>query len=341
MKKNSENTNITKPEKQSKLDVLDYESSNNETLSMSTQGQVMSSINSTISNSLFFPLFSSNANKNLPNKPDNTKDQFKIFTKQNILLAFTNQKSTKQLQKSLVGISKDIIDNIIYELSGCFRMVIKDKNGNYFCSDLIKICDKNQRIKILKELSNTINEDCTDEFGTHTIQNLIEFASSGEEFKLLLMSFNDFNRITVTSLNQYGTHVIQKLIVHIPEKHRMLFNLMFVKFIVILSRDMYGVCAVKKFVGYTKNEVIMKQFLTTIITNFINISQNKYGNYLIQDLLEKWWNKEEGTYLKNMIFSKFPILCENHYSSYICSLFIKLCSDDEKKQFSFDSPKPI
>ena len=309
MKKNSENTNITKPEKQTKLDVLDYESSNNETLSMSTQGQVMSSINSSISNSLFFPLFSSNANKNLPNKPDNTKDQFKIFTKQNILLAFTNQKSTKQLQKSLVGISKDIIDNIIYELSGCFRMVIKDKNGNYFCSDLIKICDKNQRIKILKELSNTINEDCTDEFGTHTIQNLIEFASSEEEFKLLLMSFNDFNRITVTSLNQYGTHVIQKLIVHIPEKHRMLFNLMFVKFIVILSRDMYGVCAVKKFVGYTKNEVIMKQFLTTIM--------------------------EEGTYLKNMIFSKFPILCENHYSSYICSLFIKLCSDDEKKQLLF------
>ena len=317
MKKISENTNFSKPKKLSNLEVLDNESSNNETLSISTQGQILSSINSSISNSLFFPLFSSNANKITYNKPDSTKDQLKIFTKQNILLAFTNQKSTKQLQKSLVGISKDIIDNIIYELSGCFRMVIKDKNGNYFCSDLIKICDRNQRIKILKELSNTINEDCTDEFGTHTIQNLIEFASSEEEFKLLLISFNDFNRITVTSLNQYGTHVIQKLIVHIPEKHRMLFNLMFVKFIVILSRDMYGVCAVKKFIGYTKNEVIMKQFLTTILTNFINISQNKYGNYLIQDLLEKWWNKEEGSYLKNMIFSKFPVLCENHYSSYI------------------------
>jgi hypothetical protein len=335
MQKNSENTNINKPEKQSKLDVLDIESSNNETLSLSTQGQIMSSINSSASNSLFFPLFSSNANKNTSSKPDSTKDQFTIFTKQNILSAFANQKSTKQLQKSLVGISKEIIDNIIYELSGCFRMVIKDKNGNYFCSDLIKICDKNQRIKILKELSNTINEDCTDEFGTHTIQNLIEFASSEEEFKLLLMSFNDFNRITMTSLNQYGTHVIQKLIVHIPEKHRMLFNLMFVKFIAILSRDMYGVCAVKKFVGYTKNDLIMKQFLSTIITNFINISQNKYGNYLIQDLLEKWWNKDEGAYLKNIIFSKFSILCENHYSSYICSLFIKLCNDDEKKQLLF------
>jgi len=98
---------------------------------------------------------------------------------------------------------------------------------------------------------------------------------------------------------------------------------------------MYGVCAVKKFIAYTKNEVIMKQFLTIIMTNFINISQNKFGNYLIQDLLEKWWNKKEGTYLKNMIFSKFPILSENNFSSYICSLFIKLSNDDEKKQLLF------
>jgi hypothetical protein len=282
-----------------------------------------------------FPLFS----PNLYNKLDFKKDQLKFFSKQNILFSFTNQKLTKQLQKSLVGISKDIIDFIIYELTGCFRMIIRDKNGNYFCSDLLKICDKNQRIKILKELSNTINEDCIDEFGTHTIQNLIEFASSEEEFKLLLVSFNDFNKITVTALNQYGTHVIQKLIVHIPEKFRMVFNLMFVKFVCILSRDMYGVCAVKKFIAYTKNEVILKQFLNLVMTNFINISGNKYGNYLIQYLLEKWWKKEEGLGLKNIIISKFPILVENRYSSYVCSLFIKLCSDEEKKQLLFSLNK--
>ena len=330
MQKNIEISNTLNPNKESKLEIIDSECSNNETLSLSTQGKIFSSNSSSASSSFLLPLFSNSLNKNLLSNSDDKKEQFKIFTKENMLLAFNNQKSTKYLQKSLVGISKDIIDNIIYELTGCFRMIIKDKNGNYFCSDLIKICDKNQRIKILKELSNTINEDCTDEFGTHTIQNLIEFASSEEEFKLLLISFNDFNRITVTSLNQYGTHVIQKLIVHIPEKYRMLFNLMFVKFICILSRDMYGVCAVKKFIGYTKNEVILKQFINIIITNFINISQNKYGNYLIQYLLEKWWEKEEGLYLKKIIFSKFPILCENHYSSYICSLFVKLCNNQEK-----------
>lgn len=328
MEQNSLNTQITKENKNADFsEMLEYESSNYETLNASIKGQSQYSKNSINSNTILFPLFLLTFTINWI-----LKDQLKFFSKQNILFSFTNQKSTKQLQKSLVGISKDIIDFIIYELTGCFRMIIRDKNGNYFCSDLLKICDKNQRIKILKELSNTINEDCTDEFGTHTIQNLIEFASSEEEFKLLLVSFNDFNKITVTALNQYGTHVIQKLIVHIPEKFRMVFNLMFVKFVLVLSRDMYGVCAVKKFIAYTKNEVILKQFLNLVLTNFINISGNKYGNYLIQYLLEKWWKKEEGISLKNIIISKFPILAENRYSSYVCSLFIKLCNDEEKKQ---------
>ena len=96
---------------------------------------------------------------------------------------------------------------------------------------------------------------------------------------------------------------------------------------------MYGLCAVKKFIGYTKNELIVKQVFNTIIKNFVSISSNQYGNYLIQYLLEKWWKTPEGVFLKKIITSKFQILSGNHYSSYICRLFFKLCSNEEKKEF--------
>ena len=85
--------------------------------------------------------------------------------------------------------SKYIIDNIIYGLNGWIRMSIKNKNSKFFYV-IIKIWDKNQRIKILKELRKIINDQCIDEFGAHTILNIIGFASSEEEFKILLMSFN-------------------------------------------------------------------------------------------------------------------------------------------------------
>jgi hypothetical protein len=253
------------------------------------------------------------------------------YNKSTILSAFLNQRSTIILQKGLSEINNDTKNNIIKQLSGTFSKIIKNKNGNYFCIDLIKVCDKNQRIEILKEISKTINEDCVDEYGTHPIQTLIELAESEEEYKLILLSFNHYNKILNASLNSNGSYVIQKIIVHIPERYRMEFNIMFIKFLSVLSMDMYGVCTVKKFIGYTKNELLMKQILNIILTNFVNISENQYGNYLIQYLLEYWWNKNEGVFLKKLCITKFHVLATNHYSSYICDLFIKLANFNEKK----------
>ena len=305
--------------------------SKNDTLYKSSIEQNFSSndskISSTSSNSIFSPCLETPICLTQINEEKSQES----FTKENILNSFKNQKLTKQLQKYLYEIPKETIDNIIKELSGTFRTIIKNRNGNYFCSDLLKVCNNEQRIIILKELSNTLNEDCIDEFGTHPIQNLIELSSSDEEYKLLLSSFSDFNKILMASLNQNGAFVIQKLIVYIPEKMRTEFNNMFIKLICILSRDMYGVCTVKKFIGYTKNEIIVKHVLNVILTNFANISGNQYGNYLIQYLLERWWKTSEGVFLKKMITLKFQTLLTNHYSCYICDLFIKLCNQEEKK----------
>ena len=170
--------------------------------------------------------------------------------------------------------------------------------------------------------------------GTYPIQKLFEFASTEEEFQLLLSSFNDLNIILMASLNQYGSFVIQKLIKHIPEKLRMDFNLILVKLVCILSRNIYGVRAIKEFIKYSKNYLIIKQILNLISKNFVNISMNKYGNYLIQFLLEKWWDKEEGIILKNIIISKFHILSKNAFSSHICDLFIKLNNNEKKRNIN-------
>ena len=64
--------------------------------------------------------------------------------------------------------------------------------------------------------------------------------------------------------------------------------------------------------------------MNSITTNFINISENRYGNYLIQNLLKIWWEKKEGNFLKMIIISKFQTLLRNEYASHICKTFIEL-----------------
>ena len=310
-------------------DKLDKNISNDETTYKTLPEQPFSSVSSNFSQS--FPMLKfSPSNNNITNNK-NSMNIGKTNNINNFLIIFKNQKLTKEFQKKLETASMDTIENIVNELSGKYRLAIKNKNGNYFCSDLIKKCNKEQRLKILKELSNTISQDSIDEFGSHVIQKLIEFASGEEEYNLLLFSFNDSNSILKTSMNPNGTYIIQKLIVHIPEKFRMKFNLIFVNFVLTLSKDAYGVFTVKKFIGYTQNELIRKQLLSSIYNNILYISTNEYGNYLVQYLLEKWWKSQEGVYLKKIIFSKFLILASNYYSSFICDLFYKLCNDDEKK----------
>ena len=276
--------------------------------------------------------FSSNSNSlfspNIKQKKDNNSPVFNINT---ILSAFGSQKTTIILQKSLPDMSKEDLDGIIKEMKGYYSVIIKNKNGNYFVSDLLKVCSKEQRIEILKELGKNINDDCIDEYGTHPIQTLIELAKSEDEYKLLLYYFNDFNKILKATLNQNGTYVIQKLIVHIPEKNRMDFNLIFVKFICILAMDMYGVCTAIKFINYTRHELIEKILLNIILTNFVSIAENQYGNYLIQNIMEKWWNTNKGIFLKKICMEKFHKLARNHYSSYVCDIFLKLSNLQDKK----------
>ena len=316
-------------------DKFDNVVSKDETDYKTSQEQNFSSNNSVFSNAFpatyFSPSLKTSSFLNQKN-PINSGQNF--VSKNNFLIIFNNQKLTKEFQKKLPDASKEFIDNIINELLGSFRIVIKNKNGNYFCSDLIKKCNKEQRIKILKELSATISQDCIDEYGTHVIQKLVEYASGEEEYDLILFSFNDYNSIILSSMNKNGSYVIQKIIVQIPEKFRMKFNLIFVNFVLPLSKDVYGVGTVKKFIAYTQNESIRKQFLNSIFYNIVNISSNQFGNYLIQYLLEKWWKTTEGIYLKKLIFSKFLILASNYYSSFICDLFYKLCNDEEKKSLS-------
>ena len=324
-------------------DELEGDISKDETTYKSSSDPKFPSADSAFSYPSDFNIFSPTFNKFSLYSDQQLLDENNLFSKSNILTAFNSQKSTKILQKCLSGASKEIIDKILEELSGNFRTIIRNKNGNYFCTDLLKVCNKEQRLKILKELSPTISQDCTNEFGTHPIQKIIELSSKEEEFKLLLCSFNNMDNILMASLNQNGAFVIQKLIVHIPEKFRMDFNFIFVKFVSILSRDMYGVCTVKKFIGYTQNELIVKQILNSILSNFVDISGSQYGNYLIQYLLEKWWKTEEGVYLKKLIISKFQTLASNHYSSFVCDLFLKLSSTEEKRNFinSFKDYKTV
>ena len=249
-----------------------------------------------------------------------------------ILNSLADQKTTIILQKILIESDNEQIKNIVLELKGKYRQLILDKNGNFFCKDLFKICDQKERIAILQELSPTLSEDSCNNFGTHPIQTLVEFSSCEDEYKLILSSFNDYNKLLFATVDPNGAYVIQKIITRIPERFRSNFNYIFSSFICFVCKQKYGIVTVKKFIEYTKSQKITEQILNLIKINFMNFAVDKYGNYLLQFLLEKWNNAPEGKEIKDLVANNFSIMINSKYSSFVCEVYVKLINIEEKNK---------
>ena len=278
-------------------------------------------------------------NKEIQNHPKNKNNTIQngnnissFFSKENILNALYKQDKAKYLQNLLKVTSKNDIDYIISQLKGIFRKVMKDKNGNYFCKDLFKECDQDQRIKILKEISPTLSYDCLDTCGSYAIQTLIDKVSSKNEYNLILSSFNDFNKISKISIDPVGSYTIQKIIEKIPEIYREEFNSNFISSIGLISTGKFGIVASKKFISYTKNEQIKNNILGRIKINFLRLAEDQYANYLIQCILEEWNNTPEGNEIKKLIRDNFEKMCVKKYSSFICEEYIKIITQEEKNE---------
>ena len=146
------------------------------------------------------------------------------------------------------------------------------------------------------------------------------------------MSFNDYNKFLTASLDPNGAYTIKKIIERIPNQFRSEFNYIFVSFIGFTSKTKFGIITVKKFIACSKSDTINSLVMNFVRNNFMDLAVNQYANYLIQFLLELLNNTSEGNELKEMFFKNFQAMSEKNFSSFICELFIKILTLEEKTE---------
>ena len=288
--------------------------------------------NDTLSQQKIMPkrIMNMNVNEIINHPPSHLNPQG--VNRNNIFIYLRDQTTTITLQREIMGATEQEINYLINEFKGLFRKILKNKNGNYLCSDLFKACSQAQRIIILIELKPTISEDCLDNFATHPIQVLIDRATTENEYNLILESFNDYNKFLFAALDSNGAFTIQKIIDRIPEKFRTNFNIIFTSFVGFISKKKFGIVVVKKFISCTKSDDVTSLLMNLIRKDFNNYAVDQYANYLISFLLDEWKDMPEVNEIKELIRKNFLWMCEKKYSSFICEKYIKVITFEEKRQ---------
>ena len=168
------------------------------------------------------------------------------------------------------------------------------------------------------------------EYGTHPIQTFVERASSKEEITMIINSIAKKNSFLTLCTNSNGTFVIQKIISFFTETFRGKINSLILENILPLSSDIYGVCVVQKFISSCEDYPTLVFLSNVFNLNISFLAENQYSNYSYQCLVKKV--KPYPELISNGILSNFIQLSINQYGNHIIEIYLDNISKNKKKK---------
>jgi hypothetical protein len=284
----------------------------------------------------FGSIHSSSQNQSIQNNDNKTtKNNYNSQKNSNIRLnniPFLSKMDIKYLSPSY-QFTLNEIDSILQKLKGHFFQLMTGKNSNYFISNIIINATKKQKLIILSEIYPQIDTLSISEYGSHPLQNLIEKASSKDEIIMIINAITAKNKFIEIAKDVNGTYVIQKIISYFNENFRTKVNQIILNNIVELCNDMFGVCVIKKFINNCQNQECIYFLLVTFINNFVNISENQFGNYAIQIFIDKIaLNEKMLSVLEQHIFLNFLRLSVHRFGSRVIENYIEKLRKKKKRK---------
>ncbi|OWB56665.1 hypothetical protein B5S28_g2574 [[Candida] boidinii] len=200
----------------------------------------------------------------------------------NILELSRDQYGCRWLQKKIdedFNTNFPLIFNAVYQHSTELMM---DPFGNYLIQKLLIKCSHNDINLILTNVSVSIFEISKNQHGTRACQKLIDCLQTSTHFKLLQESLSPYIVNLIQDLN--GNHVIQKCIQKFQNGDLQFIIDSICGNMVQVSTHKHGCCVLQKCLTKS-NHAQINQLGQEIIRNAIILTQDPFGNYVVQYLI--------------------------------------------------------
>ncbi|KAF6142401.1 hypothetical protein GIB67_033828 [Kingdonia uniflora] len=232
-----------------------------------------------------------------------------------------DQNGCRFLQKKFEEGKKEDIELIFSELKDGISELMVNPFGNYLVPKLLEVCNDQQITEMLCSMSRNecrIVYICLDPYGTRSMQKLMDHISEHPQLRSWFMSAVRPG-VKRLSMNNNGHHIIQLCLQKFNyEDYQYLLETV-ASNCVEIGTNQYGCCVVQKSLEYSHGET-KARILTSIIESALALSQDEYGNYVVQYLLGL------NVYTKDLLAQlegSFVSLSMQKFSSNVVEKFLK------------------
>ncbi|PON95657.1 Coatomer beta subunit [Trema orientale] len=203
-----------------------------------------------------------------------------------IFLMAKDQHGCRFLQRKFSEGTKNEVEMIFAEIIEHIVELMTDPFGNYLVQKLLEVCDEDQRMQIIHSVTSKSGEllriSC-DMHGTRAVQKVIETLKTPEQFSMVVSSLRSDTVTLIKNMN--GNHVAQRCLQYlVPEHSEFLFEAAIMN-CVELATDRHGCCVLQKCLSHSDGER-RHRLICEIASNAIILSQDPFGNYVVQYVFE-------------------------------------------------------
>ncbi|KAK9033061.1 hypothetical protein V6N11_018099 [Hibiscus sabdariffa] len=237
-----------------------------------------------------------------------------------------------------------------FELSDIFGCIVEfsvDQYGSRFIQQKLEHCCVEDKESVYKEVLPHASRLMTDVFGNYVIQKFFEHGSSEQRNELadqLVGNMLNFSlqmygcRVIQKALevieldqkirlveeldghvmkcvrDQNGNHVIQKCIECIPMDRIGFIILAFRGQVATLSTHPYGCRVIQRILEHCSDELQSQCIIDEILDAAYDLSQDQYGNYVTQHVLERG-KPHERSHIISKLAGKIVLMSQHKYAS--------------------------
>ena len=174
----------------------------------------------------------------------------------------------------------------------------------------------------MKNIEKSLIELSSDSIGTYPLQSIIEHLNSKNEKNIIISGIKEgFTKLIYDS---FGCHVLEKLLTCFEDEYvNFIYTYIFDNFL-NLTNNSNGIYIIKKILTFTQKNNLHEKLKSIVKKNALFLIKQSYGNFVIQVIIENWEDYKEIT---DLLKGNFFSLSLEKYASNV----IERCIEKDKE----------